>query len=265
MNYAFMSFSCPDLSLESMLALAKRLGYEGIEPRIQSGHKHGLELNTPAGLRARAKEMAAEAGVALCCIATSCKYADPETSEQNKEDTLQAIDLAAGVGAPVIRVFGGKIPEESAKPKAMGRIVEALTSVADHAKERGVTVCMETHDSWCDPSDVAQIMKSVNHPNIAVNWDIMHPVRVGGATMDQAFEALQPWIRHVHFHDGTMPPEMQLCPIGQGAIDHKRAVELLKKDGYTGYLSGEWINWIHYDIHLPSELATMRAYEEEVQ
>jgi hypothetical protein len=37
MDDSFMSFSCPNQSLEGMLALAKRYGYGGIEPHIQAG------------------------------------------------------------------------------------------------------------------------------------------------------------------------------------------------------------------------------------
>jgi len=120
---------------------------------------------------------------------------------------------------------------------------------------------METHDSWCLPEDVAAVMRRVNHPAIAVNWDIMHPVRVCKVTIDQAFETLKPWIRHLHIHDGT-PGSTQLMPIGNGGIDHQRAVELLLTIPYKGYLSGEWINWSDpCEMHLPRELTKMKKYE----
>ena len=66
MKYAFMSFSCPALSLDEMLSLAKRLGYDGIAapagPRAvgagrcvcMTGHpgvRHGLQ--TPPIRRSR--------------------------------------------------------------------------------------------------------------------------------------------------------------------------------------------------------------------
>ncbi|GAG47584.1 unnamed protein product, partial [marine sediment metagenome] len=101
-------------------------------------------------------------------------------------------------------------------------------------------------------------------PSIAVNWDIMHPVWVAKATMDEAFGALRPWIRHVHFHDGAKSGRgLELVPIGEGEIDHRRAVQLLKASSYEGYLSGEWINWEPHETHLPRELAAMKRYERE--
>ena len=265
MKYSFMSFSCPELELTEILSLAKRFGYDGIEPRAGSGHKHGVETDTDADARKAIKQQAADAGVALACIATSCKYADPETLDEQIVQTRQCIDLAADVGSPRLRVFGGLLPEGVSREQAAGQIVHALQSVAEHAADRGVIVCMETHDDWCNPADVAGIMKSVDSPSIAVNWDIMHPIRRGGATMDEAYQTLKPWVQHVHFHDGTPTDgdKTDLAPIGEGVIDHLRAVQLLQADGYNGFLSGEWIKWADaYEVHLPRELATMKGYEK---
>jgi sugar phosphate isomerase/epimerase len=265
MKYSFMSFSCPELDLSEILSLAKRFGYDGIEPRAGSGHKHGIEPEADSDARQEIRQQASEAGVALACIATSCKYADPETLDEQIVQTRLCIDLAADVGSPRLRVFGGMLPEGVSREQAAGQIVHALRSVADHAADRGVIVCMETHDDWCNPADVAGIMKQVDSPAIAVNWDIMHPIRRAGVTMDEAYQALSPWIKHVHFHDGVIDGEsVQLKPIGEGIIDHLCAVQLLQADGYDGFLSGEWIKWADaYEVHLPRELATMKGYEKQ--
>ena len=263
MKYSFMSFSCPELRLDEMLSLAKRSGYDGIEPRIVSGHKHGVEVDTDAATRSEIKCKAAESGMAIACVATSCRYADPATTQQSIDDTLRCIALAADVGAPRIRVFGGRIAEGVSREKAIEVVAESLRAVADYASERDVIVCMETHDDWCDPKHVAEVMKRVDHPAIAVNWDIMHPVRGGFATIDESFETLKPWIKHLHVHDGSRDTG-KLVPIGEGFVDHRRAVELLLSISYDSYISGEWINWEDpYEVHLPREVATLRRYEQE--
>lgn len=261
MKYSFMSFSGPQLTLGDLLAVAKRFGYDGVEPRIDRQHKHGVETTASVAQRKEMKKQAADSGVAIACLATSCSYADPATTRQNMSHTLKCLDLAADIGARCIRVFGGGLAKDQQRADAISVVADALCAVADHAQKRGVTVCMETHDDWCLPENVAAVMQRVDHPAIAVNWDIMHPVRVCKVTMDQAFEKLKPWIRHLHIHDG-MPGTTQLMSIGNGGIDHQRVVELLRTISYDGYLSGEWINWgDHYEVHLPRELATMKSYE----
>ena len=263
MKYAFMTFSCPDLTLDQVLALAKKYGYDGIELRISSNHQHRMEFDSSPAARKEAGQKAIAAGIRIACVATSCNYADPAKTAMMVEATHQAIDLAGDIGATRIRVFGGGFPETVSREQAIAGVARALASVADHAQQRQVIVCLETHDAWCDPAHVAAVIQKINHPAIGVNWDIMHPVRVAKVTMDQAFHTLKSWIRHVHFHDGiTTDGQLKMCPIGQGEIDHRRAVQLLKTLPYSHFLSGEWIGWEPYDLHLPRELAMMRGYEE---
>jgi sugar phosphate isomerase/epimerase len=102
----------------------------------------------------------------------------------------------------------------------------------------------------------------VNHPAIAVNWDIMHPVRVSGWTVDDSFEALKAWVQHTHVHDGAQKEgKIAYMAIGTGMINTRRAMQLLAAAGYAGYLSGEWIHWEPAKVHLPREIETMRGYE----
>ncbi|MBV7335807.1 sugar phosphate isomerase/epimerase [Chloroflexi bacterium TSY] len=265
MNYAFMSFSTPDLSLDETLSLAKDLGYNGFEPRSGSGHAHGIELEASTNERNTIRAKAEENGVALCCLAISCRYADPSTVTAQVDETLRYIDLAGDIGAPCLRVFGGQIPDGISREQGIEGVATTLRQVAAQASARDVFVCMETHDDWCNPDHVAAVMKQVDHPNIAVNWDIWHPIRKHGWTIKDSFQAVRPWIRHAHIHDGTSnATTLELRPIGTGEVDHGTVIQLLQADGYEGYLSGEWIKWEPYDVHLPRELAALKAIEESV-
>ena len=256
-----MSFSTPDLDLPGMVAVAARYGYAGIEPRLEAHHAHGVEIKAPPDRRREIRQLIDDSPIAFACLATSCRYVAHTVNQEAVEATLRCIDLAADVGAPCIRVFGGRLTDGLAREEAIEVLAESLSLTAGHAGERGITVCLETHDDWCDPQHVAKVLRQVNHDAIAVNWDIMHPVRQGHATVDKAFRVLQPWIRHVHLHDGvTEEDKLRFVPIGTGSIDHRRAIELLESISFEGFLSGEWIDWEPYEKHLPREAATIRAY-----
>lgn len=262
MKYAFMSFSAPNLGLGDLLGLAKTYGYDGIEPRTGSNHGHGIELETSAAERTAIRRQVHDSGVALCCLAVGCKYADPETAGDNVEVTRRSIALAAEVGAPRLRAFGGAVPVGISREQAIDSVVRSLAAVAAEALDHGVTICIETHDDWTDPAHVVKVMQQVNHPAIAVNWDYQHTTRQAKKTVDQAFITLKPWIRHVHFHDGeNRADKLVFKPIGEGDYDNRRVVELLMEAGYDGFLSGEWIGWEPYDQHLPRELAAIRRFE----
>ena len=263
MKYAFMSFSCPELSFDDMVAAAVEYGYDGLEPRTAANHAHGVELTSTAEERNTFKAKAADSGIALCCLALSSRYADPATVRENMDDTLRYMELAADLGTPRLRVFGGRLGEGVSREEAIDNVSSAMSELVGPAADAGVTICVETHDDWCNPDHVAQIMTNVNHSALAVNWDVMHPVRHEGWTMDSAFERLQPWIQHAHFHDGAnQQGRIQYMAMGTGDFDNKRALHLLMNDGFDGYMSGEWINWEPYDVHLPREIAQMKVYEE---
>ena len=266
LKYSFMSFSCPELTFQQMVELAVELGYAGIEPRVTSGHRHGVELEADAGKREQIRELAADAGIAICCLAVSCRYADPATVEENVRDTLESIDLAADIGAPRLRVFGGQIGGGLSRPEAIAQVGDSLRSCAQRAAQRKVTICVESHDDWSDVKHLATVMQRVDHPWVAVNWDVMHPVRTCGYSMDEAYQTVAPWIHHVHFHDGAKGNrKIAYKPIGEGFIDHRRVAEILREAGYDGFLSGEWIGWEPHQVHLPRELASMKKIERQIQ
>lgn len=265
MKYSFMSFSTPAMTLADMLATARKLGYDGVEPRIDAKHAHEVEVATSAGRRKELKKQAADSGIAMACVATSCKVADPNTAKQTVEELKARIDLAGDVGSPAIRLFGGAFPDTVSRADAIDSAVSTLLAVAQQAKARGVTLCFETHDSWCDPKHVAAVLKKANHPALAANWDIMHPVRMRLSTIQASFDLLKPWICHLHVHDGlTIEGKLVMKPIGDGEIDHPKAIQLLRSVNYSGFISGEWINWEPWEAHLPRELATMKQYENDV-
>jgi sugar phosphate isomerase/epimerase len=262
MKFSFMTFSCPELTWGEVLAAAKRFGYDGVEPRAQAKHAHGIEATTSPGQRAAMRRAAGNAGIAISCLATSCRYAVASAGELERmmADSRALIELAHDIGAPCLRVFGGQIPQGMSRDDAAKKVADALAALAPKAFEAGVTLCVETHDSWCDARELARVLDRVGHPNVKANWDIMHPVRAG-QTMDEAFTALRRYIRHCHFHDGKETDKgFQLCPIGEGVVDHRRAVQLLEGIGFQGHMSGEWIDWEPWATHLPRELATMKSY-----
>ena len=262
MKFSFMTFSCPELTWSEVLETASRFGYDGVEPRAQAKHAHGIEVAASADQRATVRQAAADAGIEISCLATSCRYAlaAPAERESMLAESRALIALAHDIGAPCMRVFGGGIPEGMSRDEATAVVADALAALAPDAEAAGVTLCVETHDSWCNANDLARVIQRVGHANVQVNWDIMHPYRAG-MSVDEAFAALRPHVRHCHFHDGRQTEKgLELCPVGEGVVDHRRAVELLEGVGFAGHMSGEWIGWEPWETHLPRELAAMRSY-----
>lgn len=264
-----MSSSCPAWTLDEMLTRAREYGYAGVELRVGWGHKFNIDGNTSAQDRLAARQKADASGIAICCISTGARTSDAATAKLAEEEVTTAIHIARDLGAPMVRVFGGMFPDTITRAQAMASVIDNLGRLAEVAGKQGVTLVLETHDAWCDPHHVAEILWRVSHPNLQCNWDYQHTTRVAKVSVDEAFGALKPFIKHVHFHDGTLDADkLVFLPIGQGAYDHKRVLQLLHGMNYDGFISGEWIAnfWANPadtppEVHLPRELVAIKAIE----
>ena len=259
MKYAFMSFSTPKQTLSQMISTAEELGYAGIEPRIQSKHAHGVELEATEEQKKEIRDKIASSNVDICCLATSLKYCQQEDDTTVIKNSKELIQFASEVNIPRLRVFGGEIPDGVSRETAITRIIDTLSKLASFAEDHNVDLCLETHDDWTNPVFLTQVMEGINHSSIGLTWDILHPI-LKGFNMTEVGEALKPWIKHVHIHD-HLGAQKGWTSIGNGIVDHKAALECLNNMSFDGYLSGEWIGWNEPEEHLGPEIATMKKLE----
>lgn len=242
---ATMTSVCPDWSIDQIIDSMKRNGYSGLEPRAGWGHKSGIEPDMAPAQRDAVRAQFEKAGLSICCIATGARFATEDPTELQKyiDETNAAIDLAADLGAPVIRTFGG------ARGKGelfwiVNRTAEAYKRVMDHAAKRGVIVMLETHDEWCVSAQVRAVVEKVNHPNIGVLWDLMHTQRFMEKT-EETMNTIGHLTKHLHAHDGsynTVNGRIDTVGLGDGQIDHTTPLQLLNKAGFEGYFSVEVIH-----------------------
>jgi len=160
MNYAFTSFSTPEMSISEMLETAQKLGYAAADIRTAANHAHGIELDLDADGRRFAKKRFSDSGIAISCLSLSSKLANPSTAHDERTITKRYVDLAADLGCPRIRVFGGSIPDGTTRDEATRTYVTSLEELAPYAWERGVSVCLETHDDWSRPDVIASIIET---------------------------------------------------------------------------------------------------------
>ena len=265
MKLSFMTWVCPDWDLSQILTAAIRYGYDGVEPRVEVDHRHGIDLSTTKKRRKEIKAQFADCGLEISCLATSRTYSSMPASERDASValTLKYIDLAADLGCPNLRVFGGQIPADVPREEAHRSVAECLRRCGEYAAQRKVYVGLETHDDFSRAADAAETVRLADHPNVGIVWDVMHPIRAGD-TMESAFEQVKPFARHCHVHDGTRPTDpsggWELALMGEGDIPHDEAVRLLKTIDFQGHLSGEWIGFRPADEILPHDARVLKGY-----
>lgn len=242
MRLAFMTFACPGWSLDQVLDAAARHGYEGLEPRLDSGHAHGLEVGLGSGERVELRRRIEDSGTALCCLATSLQVIQPGPGGMGRllVEAMARIVLAADLGAPALRVFGGPVPGDLPRDVALDRAADALRTLGEAAVQHGVELWVETHDTLSLGVDCAAVVAACDHPAVGINWDVMHPYRLG-EPLESTLAALRGRIRHCHWHDAlAQPGRPEITRFGEGELPLEAMIEALRVEGYTGYLSGEW-------------------------
>lgn len=270
MKLGASTLGCPDWTLDEILDRLPGYGYEGVELR---GLGPDLDLTQSPAFAPSAvgetRRRFADAGLIVCGVDTSCSFTDPDlaTRARNLEEGRRAIDLAASLGAPTIRVFGGGIGDEGERPEAVKRVASALVELGEYAAGAGtVRVVLETHDAFSTGVQVVEVLRQVSHPRVRALWDLHHPFRQGEAP-EETFRALGPYVEQAHVKDSE--PGGTYCLLGEGDIPVLEMLRLLKKSGYDGWLNLEWEKrWIPAlvdpAVAFPQYAARLRASLDEV-
>jgi sugar phosphate isomerase/epimerase len=243
MKLSFMTFVCPSWTTEKIVKFAKESGYDGVEIRVDVGHQHGLSSKSSKEARRRARKLFAEEGVEIASVATSVHFANslPEVHKTQLEAAKVHLDLAADLGAPVVRIFAGgdisKLTFEAAR-----QVAAAFDEVGEYAQGSGACPILECgHDIIKGATEAGEVIRQVQTRNFGALWN--------SSTMDDAtFAALKDRIRHFHVHDEVLKP------------DNTHLVQLarrMKGIGFHGFVSLEIIQ----GKDLPEDLLTKTASE----
>ena len=242
MPLAFSTLGVPAMPLPELARLAVATGYQGVELRCAPGEPVA-EL-PPATVRATL----ADHGVTVLAIAGYAKIAQPGPDGPVLAEITRQIDLAAAVGAPYVRVFPGGRDDESPA-------VARLSEVGRRAREAGVHVTVETHDSHPRGADVARMLAAAAAPGVGAVWDIMH-TWLADETPTETVEALRPWPGYVQVKDIAGATDRTPLPLGRGVLPLADCLRPLGPDTWVSW-EYEWL-WHQHAPALPDLLADGR-------
>ncbi len=254
MKLAFSTLGCPNWELEDVARAARAYGYAGVELRALGG---GLDLLSrpefQPGEVERTREWLERQGLEVCCVDTSCTFDSPDDAERRRQVEVAGrhCELAAALGAPLVRVFPDLVPEGATREETRDRIADSLREVARLAP-RGVRVGLETHgDFACGPA-TAEIVSRADHPNLCVIWDAANTFASGEA-LEVSARAVAPYLAHVHLRDARPMGKEHWTPVlaGRGLVPFDRVVAALGRLDYRGYVSFEFEKYWHPEIEEP--------------
>ncbi len=199
------------------------------------------------------RDLAEKLGVAIAGTAVGNNFSYPKDAPERAEQMAYVkawVDKAAILGAPHVRVFAGKHPKGVSEEEAEGNAIEALKEAGDYAKEKGVYLGIENHDSIGSADRLLRIIKAVDHPHVGVNLDSGN-FRTDDPYADMVASA--PYSVNVQ-----LKTELSVAGQKQPA-DQERIIGILKESGYDGFVVLEYEEDKNPYEHVPPLLGELKA------
>ncbi len=171
---------------------------------------------------------------ALCGDFGGVGFAYAEENKKRIEKTKQIVDLAVEFGTNVVTTHVGTIPADKSLP-VYATMLSALTECGIYAKERGVTLAIETGP---ESAEILLDFIESTKGGVGVNLDPANFVMTLGIDPAETVYVLKDYIVHTHIKDGRHIPRGEV-EIGKGEVDFERYLKALREIGYTGYLTIE--------------------------
>lgn len=251
---------CFKKPLDDSIITAKKLGIDGVQIYATSGDFSPETLTEER--KKEIKKLLSDNGLvvsALCGDMGGYGFEIEKDNAARVEKTKKIIDLAVEFGTNVVTTHIGVIPADKSEPR-YAVMLKALTECGLYAKEKGVTMAIET-----GPEKAKTLLAFLKDTKggVGVNLDPANFTMVTDQNAVEAVYLLKDYIVHTHAKDGVLIDKNQnptdvyhafavggvealnACkgfkevPLGEGQVDWKNYIRALKEIGYDGFLTIE--------------------------
>ncbi|MGI6438097.1 MAG: sugar phosphate isomerase/epimerase family protein [Sphaerochaeta sp.] len=210
-----VSVTCKDLSIEEIIDLCNRLNLKAIE-WSENWHIDPNDLRQAKNIH----EACRAAGIEIVGYGSYFFLGEGM-------DILPSLKAARAIGAPIVRIWGGKIASYQLNRVKLDEMITETQGICDLAREFDLTLAMEWHkNSITDRNESAiSFLESVNHPSLKTLWQptqaLTFEERVQGLRQIQTDLAYL----HTYYWD-----ERGRCPLSEGEKHWKEYFDVLKED-----------------------------------
>jgi sugar phosphate isomerase/epimerase len=175
--------------------------------------------------------------------------ADEEYAAEKKQ-IHYGIKLCVGISSALVSVHppffstGGKV-NEKVLSEARTRFLKLMKEEVDFANRNGIKVALE---SFCYRPfifdgllDFAQFVSNFPSEKLGVLLDVGHLYQIG-INIHDAVNMFKHRLLDIHVHDATLEKDYRKAthlPIGTGTVNFQKLINLLRQNGYKGWLTLE--------------------------
>jgi len=226
------SFNAPlrsgAMSLEQAIDFCAELGFDAVDP---TGYYFPGHPAVPSDDYVHAiKRRALLNGLGVSGTGVRNDFTQPEADKRAADvaHVRRWIEVAAKLGAPVLRVFDGRAEAKGPTREQMtGWVAEAFRECAAAGEERGVMIVYQNHDELLKTADeVLALRERVGSPWFGLNVDI------GSLRTADPYEEVA---RLAPFACTWQIKELLYRKSREEKTDLRRVFGILKTSGYRGY------------------------------
>jgi sugar phosphate isomerase/epimerase len=220
----------PTLTLREFVDDCAALGLEGTEltsyyfpSPVTPEYLHGL------------RQHCFRLGLDVSGTAVGNDFGHPPGERRDAQIALvkQWVDHAVALGAPVIRIFAGHVPQGQSAEETHKRMVAAIEECCDYAGQRGIHLALENHGGPTATAEgLLRFVRDVQSPWFGVNLDSGN---FSSADPYAELEQIAPYAINVQVKVVVRGPDGKKVP-----ADFRRLAAILRQVGYRGYIVLEY-------------------------
>ncbi|MFT3685800.1 MAG: sugar phosphate isomerase/epimerase family protein [Phycisphaerales bacterium] len=183
---AFSTVACREWTLDRVALAAQRLGFGAVELRTFGVDSRAFACDPAMTDAAKVRRLFADAGVSVCSLATGVSFDEvvkPQLlgyvfgdQEVGVRAGRRAVDLAASIECPMVRMFGFRLQprENEGKRRFAGvaRVVARLAKVVEHASKTGVKVAFENGGSFGTSAQMLEVIDEIRSPLLVASYNV---------------------------------------------------------------------------------------------
>ncbi len=236
-----VSITFRQLTPQAIVALVAEAGLDAVE--------WGGDVHAPHGDVAQARlirRMTEDAGLTVAAYGSYYRVGHGESVPFEA-----VLESAVALGAPVIRVWAGKLSSAQADDAYWTRVIDDSRAIGDLAQQAGLVVAYEYHGNTLTDTvaSALRLLETVAHPNVKTYWQ-----PPDGASLDEnlaGLKAILPWLINVHvfsWRDADGQRErtrlsaqadawtQYLAQVAATGRDHYALIEFVKDDEPKNFL-----------------------------
>lgn len=263
--------------LEEQLRITRDMGLSLLELSIGGGALDALSSDASPDELASVKELFDKYGIEMLCCSAGNDFTgqDANACRNDVGNVCKAIDVASALGFKYMRIFAGFSPVAEVTGKRWDVMIECICKTADYAREKGVSLAVETHggvekksDTECrhfhststEPEALKRLISEIPD-DVGINFDPANLNAVGYERPEEVYMLIKDKVNYMHLKDfAKIPGSDWLRPAacGEGPVDWASLMEAIKD--FDGPALIEYENTFDAEDGFKRSLAFLRKF-----